>query len=165
MRSPAPKQHAKRYAPYMRTLFKILGILLLAFILIFYFYFNNTNLVDAKTVSFYNSLKDSLRSKGYSPKLLVISTKRFKFHNDILVKISGAASKSRHLVGDAIDFIVLDVNRDGKCNGQDVDIVYQILDRQIIKDQGGIGTYKTESSFFNRQMVHIDCRGYKARWK
>ncbi len=72
--------------------------------------------------------------------------------------------ESRHLIGDAIDFIVFDINGDGSSNSDDVDIVYDILNKQIIKDKGGIGTYKNEKSFINKQMIHIDCRGYGARW-
>ena len=87
-----------------------------------------------------------------------------KLHNYIQVKLSGAAKKSRHLSGDAIDFIVFDVNKDGIANRKDVDIVYKILDEIIIKNNGGIGTYKNEVSFIDRQMIHIDCRGYRARW-
>ena len=94
----------------------------------------------------------------------MISTKRVKWHNDIQVKLSGAAKDSRHLVGDAIDFIVFDINDDGKSDSKDVDIVFEILDKDIITDKGGIGTYKNEHSFIDRQMIHIDCRGYKARW-
>ncbi len=131
---------------------------------LFFFYFNNTRLVDVKTRVFYSTLKDSLKQKGFSANLLVISTKRVKWHNDIQVKFSGAAKDSRHLVGDAIDFIVFDVNDDGKSDSKDVDIVFDILDKEIIKDKGGIGTYKNEKGFINKQMIHIDCRGYKARW-
>ena len=148
----------------MRKFIRILGVIFVLFVLTFFLYFNNTSLVNSKTVSFYSQLKDSLRSRGFHPRLLVISTKRFKFHNEIQVKFSGAAPKSRHLIGDALDFLVFDVNKDGKSNSEDVDIVYQILDKIIIKDKGGIGTYKNESSFFNKQMIHIDCIGYKARW-
>ena len=131
---------------------------------LFFFYFNNTRLVDPKTREFYSQLKDTLKQRGFSTRLLVISTKRIKLHNDILVKFSGAARRSRHLIGDAIDFIVFDINRDGKTNSKDVDIVFDILDKEIVKDEGGIGTYKNEKSFIDRQMIHIDCRGYRARW-
>ena len=131
---------------------------------LFFFYFNNTRLVNPTTQKFYTQLKDTLQQRGFSTKLLVISTKRAKWHNDIQVKFSGAAKDSRHLIGDAIDFIVFDINDDGESNNKDVDIVFEILDKEIIKDKGGIGTYKNEKSFINRQMIHIDCRGYKARW-
>ena len=147
-----------------KKIFRLLLIIVAIAAGLFFFYFNNTQLVNPKTRAFYNDLKDSLRQKGYSPRLLVISTKRFKWHNDIQVKFSGAAKESRHLIGDAIDFIVLDINKDGNSNSKDVDIVFAILDKIIIKDKGGIGTYKGENSFIDRQMIHIDCRGYKARW-
>jgi uncharacterized protein YcbK (DUF882 family) len=131
---------------------------------LFFFYFNNTRLVNIKTRTFYSALKDSIKQRGFKAKLLVISTKRAKWHNDIQVKLSGAAKNSRHLVGDAIDFIVFDINDDGKSDSKDVDIVFEILDKDIINDKGGIGTYKNEHSFIDRQMIHIDCRGYRARW-
>jgi uncharacterized protein YcbK (DUF882 family) len=147
-----------------KKIFRLLLIIFAVVAGIFFFYFNNTNLVNSKTRNFYIDLKDTLRNKGYSTSLLVISTKRAKWHNDIQVKFSGAAKESRHLVGDAIDFIAFDINNDGKRDNKDVDIVYEILDKEIIKDKGGIGTYKGENSFIDRQMIHIDCRGYKARW-
>ena len=131
---------------------------------IFFFYCNNTQLVDARTRDFYKDLKDSLQRKGLSARLLVISTKRAAWHNAMQVKFSGAANNSRHLSGDAIDFLVFDVNGDGSSNSKDVDMVFDILDNEIIKDKGGIGTYKNEHAFINRQMIHIDCRGYRARW-
>lgn len=131
---------------------------------LFFFYCNNTKLVDPKIRAFYNDLKDSLKSNGYSVRLVVISTKRAKWHNDIQVTFSGAAKDSRHLHGDAIDFLVFDLNGDGKSNNIDVDIAFNILDKFIVKDKGGVGTYKGENSFVNRQMIHIDCRGYKSRW-
>lgn len=142
----------------------MLMLFLILLLLSFLLYFNNTSLVSAQTVSFYNQLKDSLRAKNYSPRLLVISTKRFKFHNKVQEKYAGASSRSRHLVGDALDFIVFDINKDGKSDSSDVDIAYKILDKQIIKSTGGIGTYRRERSFINKQMIHIDARGYKARW-
>ncbi len=132
---------------------------------VFFFYFNNTKLVNAKTRTFYSELKTVLKQKGFKANLLVISTKRVKWHNDILVKLSGAAYDSRHLIGDAIDFIVFDINDDGKSDSKDVDIVFDILVKDIINDKGGIGTYKNEHSYIDRQMIHIDCRDYRARWK
>jgi uncharacterized protein YcbK (DUF882 family) len=131
---------------------------------VFFFYCNNIALTDKRTQNFYHALKDSLQQKGFSPQLLVISTKRAAWHNALQVKFSGAANSSRHLTGDAIDFLVFDVNGDGSSNSKDIDIVYDILDKEIIKEKGGIGTYKHESSFINHQMIHIDCRGYGARW-
>ena len=137
---------------------------MLLVVCIFFFYCNNTSLVDRRTQAFYTSLKKALQQKGFSVRLLAISTKRAAWHNAVQVRFSGAAKDSQHLTGDAIDFLVFDINGDGNANGKDVDIVFNILDKEIIKDKGGIGTYKNESSFINRQMIHIDCRNYKARW-
>ncbi len=75
----------------------------------------------------------------------------------------GAVSKSQHLKGNAIDIVVLDINNDGIYDSKDVDIATRILEK-IIRNQGGIGTYKTERFLWNRQMIHIDCRGHKSRW-
>jgi uncharacterized protein YcbK (DUF882 family) len=147
-----------------KKIFRLLLIIIAIAAGLFFFYFNNTKLVNPKTRAFYNDLKITLRQNGYSIRLLVISTKRVKWHNDFQVKFFGAAKESKHLIGDAIDFIVFDINGDGKSDSKDVDIVFNILDKTIIKDKGGIGAYKGENSFFDRQMIHIDCRGYKARW-
>ena len=147
-----------------KTIFRLLLIIIATAAGLFFFYLNNTKLVNPKTSAFYNNLKDTLKQNGYSTQLLVISTKRVKWHNDLQVKFSGAAKESRHLIGDAIDFIVFDINGDGNSDSKDVDIVFNILDKIIIKDKGGIGTYKGENSFIDRQMIHIDCRGHKSRW-
>jgi uncharacterized protein YcbK (DUF882 family) len=104
-----------------------------------------------------------LCQKGYRDNLLVVCTKRSGWINFILVKVSQAAPGSRHLKGEALDFLVLDINSDGKINSENVDIVHKIQDREIIVDKGGIGTYKHEN-VFTAQLVHIDCRGYRARW-
>ncbi|MEO1050904.1 MAG: DUF882 domain-containing protein [Bacteroidota bacterium] len=115
------------------------------------------------TKAYYAQLKKELVKQGYKDRLMVISGKRPKWWNSILTNF-GAAKKSQHLKGNAIDILVLDVNDDGKKDTKDVDIVYRILNQKIIGNKGGIGTYKTEKVIWNRQMVHIDCRGYRARW-
>jgi uncharacterized protein YcbK (DUF882 family) len=147
-----------------KKIFKILLFLILVLFSVFFLYFNNTRLVSATTASYYTQLKSELKRQGLSAKLLVVSTKRFKWHNQFQVKTAGAASKSRHLSGDALDFIVFDVNRDGSADHKDVEIVYDILNDDIIGNKGGIGTYKDEKAFFYRQMIHIDARGHRARW-
>jgi uncharacterized protein YcbK (DUF882 family) len=148
----------------MKRVLNILALLVVLLAAVFFLYCNNTGLANPKTVAFYYQLKDTLRSRGYSGRLLVVSTRRLNIHNQIQVRYAGAASRSRHLAGDALDFLVLDINGDGSADGRDVDIVYRILDREIIRGQGGIGTYKKERSFVDRQMIHIDCRGVRARW-
>lgn len=130
--------------------------------MLFFVFANSFRGVHPKTIAYYYELKDSLRSQGYKPRLLVTSTKRAKWFNDLAVKYSGAAPKSRHLKAEAIDFVVFDVNGDWSVDAEDVDIVYKILNEEIIGSKGGIGTYKNAG--WDCQMVHIDCRGRRARW-
>jgi uncharacterized protein YcbK (DUF882 family) len=155
--TPATPSLGKRVGIFLLSVFLLLG-------LVFYFYCNNTRLADIRTRQFYKALQDTLQTMNLPSRFLVVSTARNKFYNQLLVTISHAAPNSRHIKGDAIDFIVLDINSDGQADARDVDLVYAILDKSIIRNKGGIGTYKNSNSFFYRQMVHIDSRGYYARW-
>ena len=129
---------------------------------VFFSYSNSLKGVAPTTLSYHQQLKDELVNKGYQPTLLVISAKRTKWHNSILTSF-GAAKKSQHLSGTAIDIMVLDINEDGQMDEKDVSLVVEILEK-LIGSNGGIGTYKTEKLIWNRQMVHFDSRGHKARW-
>lgn len=60
-------------------------------------------------------------------------------------KMVGGSPKSRHLYGDAVDFY---------CNHISPIQIYKILDSYW--EKGGLAVYKNH--------VHIDCRGYEARW-
>lgn len=144
------------------TLWTLLTIIFLS-IIIFFWYCNSLDKINPLTVVYYGELKTELIRQGHKDKLLVISSKRANWHNNMLT-LFGASSKSRHLSGDAIDIMVLDVNGDGEIDSKDVDIVYKILDNKIIKNKGGLGTYKSEIGIWNRQMVHLDCRQKKTRW-
>ena len=112
----------------------------------------------------YKKLRKEIRNKGFQPKIFVISGKRWNLDNQILTRLSGASKNSQHLTGKAIDIIILDVNEDGEVDGKDVDLVYQILEEKILNGSGGIGTYKNEKGFLNKQMIHFDLRKNKSRW-
>lgn len=146
-----------------RILFTILGSISLLGI-IYFIYMQGLFGVHPTTIKYYVALKKELIAKDYEPNYFILSTNRPKWFNNLLVQFGGAASKSQHIQYTAIDIIVLDVNNDGKKDAKDIDIVYKILDRKIIGRKGGVGTYKNESGFFNRQMIHFDSRGHKARW-
>ncbi len=148
----------------MKKLLKIILLVILFLTITFFAVFNNTNLSSQVTYGYYKELKEILIKRGYQPKLLVICTYRFKWLNYLLVKFNSAAPESWHTKGSAIDILVLDINADGKADGKDVDIAKDILDKEIIKTNGGIGTYKTDKHTLNHQMIHIDNRGFKARW-
>lgn len=127
-------------------------------------YSNSLVGVDKSALDAYRSLQERVAAQGHYPRFFVISGRRYWLDNKLLQLFSGANRNSRHLQGDAIDIIVLDVNNDGAADSKDVDIVHGILDREIIGDQGGLGTYKGERGLLNRQMVHFDLRGHRARW-
>ena len=148
----------------MKKLLKIIVFLFLFISITFFGVFNNTKLSSQVTYGYYKQLKEVLIKKGYQPKMLIICTYRFKWLNYLLVKFNSAAPESWHTKGSAIDFLVFDINADGKSDTKDVDIVKEILDNEIIKSNGGIGTYKTDKHSLNHQMIHIDNRGFKARW-
>ena len=128
-------------------------------------YTNSLIGVKPQVKAYLNLLDKELEKEGYSPHYFIISGKRWALDNYLLNKFGGAAKESRHLKGEAIDLIILDINEDGRRDGKDVDLVYKILDQKIIKNKGGLGSYKGQTGFLNRQMIHFDCRGKRARWK
>lgn len=140
----------------------IISILLLLSLL--WLYTNSLIFVKEVVKQKYTALQTILEDHGYEPNVFVISGKRWMPDNYILRKVGNAVKNSQHLNGLAIDVIVLDVNQDGNINENDVDIVYRILDEEIIRDSGAIGTYKQQQFFLTQQMVHFDYRGYKERW-
>jgi len=90
-------------------------------------------------------------------------------------KAIGNAKYSRHIFGDAINFyvddnynaVMDDLNKDGIISMSDAEVIQSIVN-EIDDDPehedllGGMGKYNknAEHTYF----VHIDTRGYKARW-
>ena len=70
----------------------------------------------------------------------------------------GGAKLSRHIKGEAVDMSIGDINKDGRSDKADKDIVLDILETKIIGNEGGIGLYPGTKS------VHFDVRGKRARW-
>lgn len=70
----------------------------------------------------------------------------------------GGAKLSRHIKGEAVDIVVRDINQDGFINQKDKSIVLDLLEKVVIKDEGGIGIYP------GTRNLHYDVRGYRARW-
>ena len=138
--------------------------MLLLLIFLVWFYTNSLVGVNPTSKDYLQQLKEEVEKEGYETDFFVISGKRWEVDNFILNKIGQAVSNSQHLEGNAIDILVLDVNNDGKSNAEDVDIIYRILDEKIIRENGGVGTYKNAKRWHTRQMVHFDCRGSHARW-
>lgn len=121
--------------------------------------FNNSKglfwLVDKSMLYKLVELQKALKDKGYNEKALYV---RNGFRHPSYNQKVGGASQSRHIAGEAIDFRVGDINKDGKAIQEDKDIILELLDQKIIKNFGGIGRYPGSMS------VHFDTRGHRARW-
>ena len=86
---------------------------------------------------------------------------------------SGRGSFSRHMYGDAMDFYIDndgdgrmdDLTGDGRVNIADARVVGQAAERveeEYPEYIGGIGVYDPTSA--HSGFVHVDVRGYRARW-
>lgn len=112
-------------------------------------------LLDKKLLYKTLELMEALDEKGFNKHGFYIkSGHRHPAHNE---KIKGA-SKSRHIKGQAVDIVIQDINKDGKATQKDKTIVYDLLNKKIIGNQGGIGRYP------GTMVVHYDVRGTRARW-
>lgn len=117
-------------------------------------------------------LLNELHKEGINAKtLFIMSGYRTPYYN----KLIGNVKYSRHVFGDAADIyvdenhngVIDDLNNDGKNNMSDAEVLYSIVER-LEKDPdhsdlvGGMGKYKKNSAhtFF----VHVDTRGFVARW-
>lgn len=101
------------------------------------------------------ALQDLLTLKGYNRNALHINHgHRSPLYNEQL----HAAPRSRHIVGEAVDISVGDVDRDGGYSDKDKQIIIDLCERFIIKNNGGLGLYP------GTRVVHMDVRGYRARW-
>jgi len=103
--------------------------------------------------------------------LVIMSGYRTPYYN----KKIGNVKFSRHVFGNAADVyvdtnhdgVIDDLNNDGKCNMDDEMVMYKIVnsfdkDSDFSELIGGAGIYKKNSR--HTYFIHIDTRGYKARW-
>ncbi|MFW5951917.1 MAG: hypothetical protein ACOCVZ_07375 [Gemmatimonadota bacterium] len=104
----------------------------------------------------------------------VISGFRTPWYNAHGGATAGRGSVSRHIYGDALDFYIDndgdgqmdDLNGDGRVDIQDARIVARAANRveQRYPDYvGGIGVYPPVPGAHSG-FVHVDARGYRARW-
>jgi len=114
-----------------------------------------------------------INQKGFNVDTFhMISGYRTPYYNKYL----GNSDLSRHVFGDAADIIIDvypkdgymdDLNSDGHINYKDADILYDLVERSYKRSEyeeyvGGLGLYKRTSK--HSPFIHIDTRGYKARW-
>lgn len=102
--------------------------------------------------------------------LFVMSGYRTPFYNSAI----GSARFSRHMYGDAADVYVDtkprdgnmdDINGDGRITKADANYMYDQAQKLFAKDglkQGGLGAYRANA--VHGPFVHVDARGYRARW-
>jgi hypothetical protein len=117
-------------------------------------------------------LIDGLASNGVKAKtLFIMSGYRTPYSN----KAIGNVKFSRHIYGDAAD-VYIDENLDGVIDDLDNNNFSNMLDAMVLhevlceieKDPenehliGGIGKYNKNSA--HTYFIHVDTRGYKARW-
>lgn len=104
--------------------------------------------------------------------MVVMSGYRTPYYN----KAIGNVKFSRHVFGDAADIFVDndgnyrmdDLNRDGKLTIADADVMASIVESLNKRDSfkgliGGLGVYGPKSH--RGAFIHIDTRGFKARWR
>jgi len=100
-------------------------------------------------------LQQELEKNGYNKSgFRVVNGHRHPRYNERV----GGAKKSHHIKGEAVDISIRDIDKDGKSTKKDKDIVLDILEKKVIRNEGGLGLYP------GTQSVHYDVRGVRARW-
>lgn len=108
-------------------------------------------------------IKEEVKKMGHNTNWFVISEKRSKFYNTLL---KNSTKNSYHLVGDAIDIYVIDVDGDFDFDEKDIKIIEnanRIVEKKHKNLVGAFGTYRSKG-YLTRHMIHIDTRGYKKRY-
>ena len=112
-------------------------------------------LINRELLYQFLAMQQALAAKGLQDEAFVIvNGYRPPAHN--IQK--GGAKKSRHILGEAVDIYVQDIDGNGWANQKDKNILLDILDKEIVGNSGGLGKYPGTMS------VHFDVRGHRARW-
>jgi hypothetical protein len=112
-------------------------------------------LMDKRVIYKTLELQNELTKAGYDRNAFVITSGHRQPRWNETIK---GARRSRHIRGHAVDITIQDINKDGIEDSEDKKIVLDLLDKKIIKNQGGLGLYP------GTQSVHYDVRGRRARW-
>jgi uncharacterized protein YcbK (DUF882 family) len=130
--------------------------------------------VNLKLIDKLELILDDLRERGIKPEgVRVMSGFRTPQYNATGGDPRGRASLSRHMYGDAADVFIDntgngrmdDLNGDGRVDIKDAKVIAEAAERVERAHPslvGGIGVYPGTSS--HGPFVHIDTRGYPARW-
>lgn len=112
-------------------------------------------------------------ARGFrSDSFTIMSGYRTPYYNRA---IGNKTQYSRHVYGGAADFYIDqsprdgrmdDLNGDGRVNKRDAALLYKIIEElsgsESWPDVGGLGEYGANAS--HGPFVHVDSRGYRARW-
>jgi len=130
----------------------------------------NPNLLDKLELTI-----QELQATGHPVKRMHVMsgfrTPRYNVHGG---NTAGRANLSRHMYGDASDVFVDndgngsmdDLNRDGRVDPRDAEVIQQAADRVERKYPslvGGVGVYSACCG--HGPFTHIDVRGFRARWR
>ena len=117
-------------------------------------------------------LLEKVNQKGYEIETFgFISGYRTPYYNKLINNVQ----YSRHVYGGAADIYVnpknhggmADLNDDGSIDEEDVQLFYNIVEAEFGKPsydkfKGGLGFYRKNSR--HNGFIHVDVRGWKARW-
>ena len=116
---------------------------------------------------------EALDARGLPSRLHIMSGFRTPQYNALEVHPGGRARNSRHMYGDASDIFV-DADGDGRMDDLDHDGKVTVKDAQVLfavaegveaahpELIGGLSAYPATSA--HGPFVHVDTRGFKARW-
>ncbi len=132
-------------------------------------------LLDAGLVDKLELVIDELEHEGHHVEhLAIMSGFRTPRYNQAGGETRGRASLSRHMYGDATDVFVDndrdgwtdDVNRDGRVDIRDAEVVARAAERIEARHPalvGGVGIYPANGA--HGPFTHVDARGRRARWR
>jgi len=114
-----------------------------------------------------------LKREGLPDKIHIMSGFRTPQYNEQGVGPGGRATHSRHMYGDASDIFVDqdgngvmdDLNGDGKITIDDAKVLFhaaEVVEAAHPDLVGGLSAYHATSA--HGPFVHVDARGFKARW-
>jgi len=120
------------------------------------------------------TIQELERSSVRVDHVTVMSGFRTPRYNHSGGNVAGRANLSRHMYGDASDIFVDndrngmmdDLNRDGRVDVRDAEVIGRAAERVERKERslvGGIGVYSACCG--HGPFTHIDVRGFRARWR
>ena len=129
--------------------------------------------IRPKLVDKLELIGEALETRGLPSRLHIMSGFRTPQYNALEVHPGGRARNSRHMYGDASDIFVDadgdgrmdDLNHDGKVDVKDAQVLFAVAEGveaahpELI---GGLSAYPATSA--HGPFVHVDTRGFKARW-